>query len=97
MLPGAGLGDQALLAHAFCEQCLPERVVEFVGSPVDEIFPLQVDPAPEFPRCVRAERERCLAAGIFRLQCCKFADKSAVFFCLLICGLQFDECVHECL
>ncbi len=36
MLAGAGLGDDAGLAHALDEQCLAERVVDLVRAGVVE-------------------------------------------------------------
>ena len=95
MLACSRLGDQAFFPHAFCQQCLPERVVELMGSSMNKVFPLQVDPAPEFLRHVRAERKRCFAAGVFCLQSPKVTNKSMVFFYLLIRDLQFNECAHE--
>jgi hypothetical protein len=43
VLAGAGLGDDALLAHALGEQALAEGVVDLVGAGVEEVFALEVD------------------------------------------------------
>ena len=43
MLAGARFGNHALLAHANGEQCLAERVVDFVGAGVIEILALEID------------------------------------------------------
>ena len=43
MLAGAGLGDDAPLAHAAGEQRLAERVVDLVRAGVREVFALQED------------------------------------------------------
>ena len=43
MLAGAGLGDDARLAHPQREQRLAERVVDLVGAGVIEVFALEVD------------------------------------------------------
>ena len=43
MLAGAGLGDDARLAHALCEKRLTERVVDLVGAGVGEVLALQPD------------------------------------------------------
>ena len=40
VLTGAGFGDDALLAEAFCEEDLAHRVIDLVGSGVGEIFAL---------------------------------------------------------
>ena len=44
VLPGAGLGDDAPLAHADGEQRLAERVVDLVRAGVRQILALQEDP-----------------------------------------------------
>ncbi len=43
VLPGAGLGDDAPLAHALGEQRLAERVVDLVRAGVRQVFALQED------------------------------------------------------
>ncbi len=95
MLPGPGFGDQTLLSHVLCQQCLPKRVVEFMRSPVDKVFPLQVHPAPEFLRSIRAERERSLSSGILRLQHSEIPGKYRIPADFVVRGLQFYECAHE--
>ena len=50
MLPRAGLGDDAPLAHARGEQPLPERVVDLVRAGVGEVFALEVDARANAPR-----------------------------------------------
>ena len=52
VLPGAGLGDDARLAHAPGEQRLAERVVDLVRAGVREIFALQEN-APAAGSCRR--------------------------------------------
>ena len=42
VLPRAGLGDDALLAHVLGEEGLAEGVVNLVGAGVGEVFPFQV-------------------------------------------------------
>ena len=49
MLPGAGLGDDAALAHAPREQRLPQRVVDLVRAGVQQVFALQPDPRAADP------------------------------------------------
>ena len=44
VLAGAGLGDDALLAHAHGEQRLTERVVDLVRAGVRQILALEQDP-----------------------------------------------------
>ena len=43
MLASAGFGNDALLAHALGEEALAQRVVDLVGSGVEEVFALEVD------------------------------------------------------
>ena len=42
VLPGAGLGDDAPLAHVLCQEGLAEGVVYLVGAGVGQVFALQV-------------------------------------------------------
>ena len=46
MLAGTGLGDDAFFAHAFREDGLRERVVDFVRTGVQQIFALQINFCP---------------------------------------------------
>ena len=39
----AGLGDDALFAHAFCQQCLTHRAVDLVRTGMIQIFAFQID------------------------------------------------------
>ena len=51
VLARAGLGDDALLAHAAREQDLTERVVDFVRAGVEQVFAFQINPgAAQFTR-----------------------------------------------
>ena len=43
VLARAGLGDDALLAHALGKQALAERVVDLVRAGVQQVFALEVD------------------------------------------------------
>ena len=43
VLSGAGLGDDAGLAHGLRQQCLADRIIYFVGAGVVQIFTLQID------------------------------------------------------
>ena len=43
VLPGAGFGDDARLAHAARQQSLADRVVDLVRAGVTEVLALQVD------------------------------------------------------
>ncbi len=43
MLSGAGLGDHPALVHASCQQNLAQRVVDFVGAGVQQVFALEIN------------------------------------------------------
>src|SRR5207302_1168308 len=45
VLPGAGLGDDAPLAHALREQPLPDGIVDLVRAGVRQVFALEPDRA----------------------------------------------------
>ena len=47
VLAGAGLGDDAGLAHALGQQRLPQHVVDLVGAGVVEVLTLQPDPTAQ--------------------------------------------------
>ena len=53
VLPGAGLGDHALLAHALGEQQLAERVVDLVRAGMTEVLALEKDRVARADRCAR--------------------------------------------
>ena len=46
VLPGAGFGNNAPLAHPLRQQALPQGIVDFVGAGMGQILPLQVDARP---------------------------------------------------
>jgi hypothetical protein len=67
VLAGAGLGDDARLAHAAGEQDLAEAVVDLVRAGVVELVALEVDlRAAEFLGQPFSEIERRWATGIMR-------------------------------
>ena len=65
VLAGAGLGDDAALAHAARQQDLAHRVVDLVRAGVVEVLALQIDlGAAELPRQPLGEEERARPADI---------------------------------
>ena len=62
VLAGAGLGDDALLAHARGQQRLAERVVDLVRAGVREVFALEEDARAARARA-GAARPRAASAG----------------------------------
>ena len=65
VLAGAGLGDDARLAHAAGEQDLTEAVVDLVRAGVVELFALEIDlcAPPQLPAPSAARRNRAGSAG----------------------------------
>ncbi len=58
MLARAGLGDDSLRPKLLCQQCLPEGVIDLVGTRMRQIFPLQPDLRTPTLREPRRERQR---------------------------------------
>ena len=59
VLPRAGLGNDARLAHFYRQQPLPDSVVDFVRAGVKQIFALQINPWPaQLFRQTRSELQR---------------------------------------
>ena len=57
MLAGAGLGDDALLAHAPREQDLAEHIVDLVRAGVVQLLALEIDlGAAELARSCRSAK-----------------------------------------
>ena len=69
MLPGAGFGDDAMLAHAFNQQRLAETVVDLVRAGVEQVFALEINlcPAQLFGEALGKEQRRG-TAGIVAQQ-----------------------------
>ena len=63
VLAGAGLGDDAPLAHARGEQRLAERVVDLVRAGVRQILALQEDPRAAGGVAAAAALRRPASAG----------------------------------
>ena len=43
MLSRARFGNDALFAHAFCQQTLPQRIIDFVRACVCKVFTFEID------------------------------------------------------
>src|SRR5690606_39455918 len=44
MLAGTGFGDDARLAHALCQQDLPQAIVDLVRARMIQVLSLEIDP-----------------------------------------------------
>ena len=63
VLPGARLGDDALLAHARGQQALAQHVVDLVGPGVTEVLALEVDASAAHVLGEPARRSRAAWGG----------------------------------
>ena len=65
MLAGAGFRNNTLLAHALCQQALPDGIVDFMRAGVCKPFKLYVNlRAAQQPCCRRCKIQRGLSANI---------------------------------
>ncbi len=64
VLAGAGLGDDALLAHAAREERLTQAIVQLVGAEVVEVLALEQDREAEVPAQALGVVERGRAAAV---------------------------------
>ena len=96
VLAGAGLGDDAPLAHAPRQQALAERVVDLVRAGVTEVLALQVDlRAAQALGEARGEVERRLAAGVLAQVVAHLAPEVAVAAQLRVRRLELEQRRHE--
>ena len=96
VLAGAGLGDDAGLAHALGQQDLAERVVDLVRAGVVELFALQIDlGAAELLGQALREIERRRAAGIVGAQIRHLGDEGRIVLGGEIGGLEVADQRHQ--
>ena len=84
VLSGAGLGDDACLAHALGQQRLSQYLVGLVGTAVQQILALEIEPGLGATGQVATECQRRRATGILGQQGAKFAVEFRV-------SLGFDK------
>ena len=96
VLAGAGFGNDALFAHPFGQEHLPENIVDFVGTGMVQILPLQIDfrPAQIFRHFFRIIEKRRASCVLFQ-QSVQFGDKFRVIFKTFIRFFQFVDRVHQ--
>ena len=79
VLAGAGLGDDAALAHAPSQQRLPEAVVDLVRARVQQVLALEVDlGAAEVGAEPPGMKQRRGAAGVVEVQVGQLGDEPLV-------------------
>ena len=96
VLARAGLGDDALLAHALGEQALAERVVDLVRAGVEQVFALEIDLcAAQLLGEALAEVERRGAAGVVVEQVGQLGLEGGVGFGYVVLVLQLEQRGHQ--
>src|SRR5258708_3282162 len=96
VLPRAGFGDDAMLAHAPGEQCLPDAVVRLGRAGMQQSFALQVDfRAAQLLRQPFGKKQRRRTPGVFPQQALKFGLEFRIFARLVVLALQFLQGPHE--
>src|SRR5947207_211153 len=96
MLAGAGLGDNATLAHATRQQYLSDGVVNFVRAGVKQILALQIDAgsAACFSQSLREEKRRGPSGKVMQ-QPIEFALKTFISARGFVGRRQFLERRHQ--
>ena len=96
VLPGAGLGDDAPLAHVLGQQRLAESVVYLVGAGVGQVFALQVYlRAAQLPRQVFGVVERRGAAHVVGQQVGQAGLEVCIGLHAVVGVFQLGHCGHE--
>jgi len=96
MLASSGFRDEPPLAHPDRQEGLSERVVDLVGSGVEEILSFEIDARP-------AERlaesfgvvERCWAAGVLMEERLEFSSEGRIASRRHVRTFQFVEGGHD--
>ena len=96
MLPGAGLGDDALLAHALGEQDLADAIVDLVRAGVIEVLALEIDFRPAQMRAQAfGEIERIGPAHVLPQVIVELGAEDVVVLGLLVGALEFEDERHQ--
>ena len=90
MLPGPGFSDDARLLHPLGQKSLPDRVIDFMGPGMTEVFALQIDFRSTQPlREPLCKVERGGSTDVVLQIIGKFGLEAPVFFRTGIFLLQF--------
>ena len=96
VLAGAGLGDDARLAHAPGQQDLAEHVVDLVRAGVVQLLALEIDlRAAEMLGQPLGEIERARAADVVREQAVELGVEGRVGLGLVVGLLQLEDQRHQ--
>ena len=93
---GAGLGDDAGLAHALGKQDLTEAIVDLVRTGVVQLVALEIDLcAAQFFRQALGEIKRARPASIMGIQMRQFRLEFRIGLCLFPLGLKVEDQWHQ--
>jgi len=93
---GAGLGDDALLAHTLGQEDLADAVVDLVRAGVVQVFALEVDlRAAEVLGEALGEVQRAGAADVVTLEVGQLLEEGRVALGLLVFGGQLVDQRHQ--
>ena len=96
VLPRAGLGDQAGLAHLLRQQRLTEHIVDLVGAGVVEILPLEIDlRAAQIPGHLLRAVQAAGPPSVIVQQRRQLALERGIIFITVIRLLQLRDSVHQ--
>ncbi len=96
MLAGAGLGNDAMLAHPPREQSLAQGIVDLVGPGVEQVFALEINSGPaQFLSQPLGEIKRRRPAGKILQQQVQFGLEFSVSLDCLVLVLEFQQRRHQ--
>ncbi len=96
MLPRAGLGNHALLAHALGQQALAQRVVDLVRAGMQQVFALEINLRPaQLLRQPLAKIERRRPPGIILQQPGQLSLKRGVILGDVVLMLELKQRRHQ--
>ena len=96
VLTGAGLGDDARLAHAAGEEDLAEAVVDLVRAGVIQLLALQIDfGAAKMLGQPLGEIERRGAPGVVRVEAVELGVEGGIVLRRGICRFEFEDERHQ--
>ena len=91
VLAGSGFGDDSFLSHPPCQENLADGVVDFVGSGMVEVFPLQVDLASVFFGKPAGQVQGRRASYVIFEQLVKLFLETGIFQHVQVSVLQFTD------